>query len=91
MDTPPTLLNRLIAALDWAHKRRVRIIVKENDVRVTIYFTGDEKASGVQVLLAIVNAIEAAKKGQTDRLETTIKDHERIKDIDYSDVDDIIK
>jgi dTDP-D-glucose 4,6-dehydratase len=81
-----------MTALAWAHTRRVRVIVKKGDVRVTMYFSGHERASGVEVLMAIVEAIEDAKRDPMTRdLDKTIEDHEIQKDTDFSDVEKVIK
>jgi hypothetical protein len=83
-----TLLNRLIDALVWAHTQRLRIIVKRDDVRMTLYFTGHERAAGVQILIALVEAIEAERHNpHREQLEKTIRDEEIRKDVEYEDDD----
>lgn len=89
---PPTLINRLMTALERAHTKRIRVIVKEGDVRATLYFTGHERASGVAILVAIVNAMEKELGNpHSDKLEKTIQEHEIAKTTDFKDIEEIIK
>lgn len=87
-----TLQGRLIAALDWAHKQRTRVIVKSGDVRMTVYFTGHERASGVEVLIALVEAIEKESLNtRREQLEKTIRDDEIVPNVELEDIEDVIK
>lgn len=89
---PPTLISRLMTSLEQAHTKRLRCFVKEGDVRVNLFFSGHDRASGVTILLAIVNALESELRNpHAEPLEKTIQDHEIVKVTDYNDIEEILK
>ena len=82
-----SLVSRFLAAIQWAANRRLRIIVNDEDVKLTIYFNSHVRVTPIQVMTAVINAIDNAKKDPRNSTAEELKEAAAVPD----ELDEMIK
>ena len=75
------LLNRLLDAISWAANRRLRVIVNDENVKMTVYFNPTERVTPIQVLTALIDAIDRAKQDPANWKVGELKEREMTEEI----------
>ena len=82
-----SLVSKFLSAIEWAANRRLRIIVNDEDVKLTVYFNSHVRVTPIQVMTAIIRAVDEARRDPRNRTAEEMKESAPVPD----ELEEIIK